>query len=65
MTDTTTVVSFRADRAAECLTRFLDFAGDVPVTDLGVLDEAWRFRVPAQAWSLYTRSVSGPKAARR
>jgi hypothetical protein len=54
----TTVITLLAATAEDCLARFLAFAGDAAVTDLGTLDGYRRYRVPAHDWSAYTREIS-------
>lgn len=60
----TTVVTFAAAEADRRIARFVDWAGDAAVEDLGVLDGRRRYRVPSAAWGRYTRAVS-PRQGRR
>jgi len=55
--DDTTVVTFRADRAEECVARFVEWGG-AAVQDPGVLDGYRRYRVDESQWRLYTRQAS-------
>src|SRR5690349_559625 len=59
-----TVVTFRAERAEDCLARFAEWAGGaVDAEDLGTLDGHRRYRVDEALWTAYTRATA-PKRAR-